>query len=233
MPTIRLEDVAKLYKTKERRISAIQDVNLKIEQGEFVFFIGSRGSGKSSMLDIISGDVSPDKGAVFLDDVNISRVSKRRRRGCMGKVPQVSALVRTETVLQNMSVSSSKKKEFFREKPPDRTLISKALGLVGMAGCEDRYPAEFSMSECRKIELAKAILRSPPILLLDEITDWMDDDTAWDMMHLLMELNRRGTTILMATSAVQIVNIMRKRVVTLVDGKIRGDVQKGRYGYIG
>ena len=230
MPTIRLEDVSKLYKTKERRISAIQDVNLKIEQGEFVFFIGSRGAGKSTILDIISGDVSPDKGAVFFDDVNISRVSKRRRRACMGKVPQESALVRTETVLQNLS--STKKKEFFRDKQPTQPLISKALGLVGMAGCEDRYPAEFSMSECRKIELAKAILRSPPILLLDEITDWMDDDTAWDMMHLLMELNRRGTTILMATTAVQIVNIMRKRVVTLVDGKIRGDVQKGRYGYL-
>lgn len=230
MPTIRLEDVAKLYKTKERRVSAIQDVNLKIEQGEFVFFIGSRGSGKSTMLDIISGDVSPDKGAVFLDDVNISRVSKRRRSVYMGKVPQESGLVRTETVLQNLS--SSKKKEFFRDKQLTQTLISKALGLVGMPGCENRYPAEFSMSECRKIELAKAILRSPPVLLLDEITDWMDDDTAWDIMHLLLELNRRGTTILMATSAVQIVNIMRKRVVTLVDGRIRGDVQKGRYGYI-
>ena len=230
MPTIRLEDVAKLYKTKERRISAIQDVNLKIEQGEFVFFIGSRGAGKSTILDIISGDVSPDRGAVFLDDVNISRVSKRRRRECMGKVPQESGLVRTETILQNMS--ASKKKEFFRDKQLDRALITKALGLVGMPGCEDRYPVDLSTSECRKIELAKAILRSPPILLLDEITDWMDDDSAWDMMHLLMELNRRGTTILMATSAVQIVNIMRKRVVTLVDGKIRGDVQKGRYGYI-
>ena len=231
MPTIRLEDVAKLYKTKERRISAIQDVNLKIEQGEFVFFIGSRGAGKSTMLDIISGDVSPDKGAVFFDDVNISRVSRRRRREYMGKVPQESGLVRTETILQNLS--SPKGKELFRDKQLTQTLITKALGLVGMSGCEDRYPAEFSMSECRKIELAKAILRSPPILLLDEITDWMDDDTAWDMMHLLMELNRRGTTILMATTAVQIVNIMRKRVVTLVDGKIRGDVQKGRYGYIG
>ena len=230
MPTIRLEDVAKLYKTKERRISAIQDVNLKIEQGEFVFFIGSRGAGKSTILDIISGDVSPDRGAVFLDDVNISRVSKRRRHGCMGRVPQESGLVRTETILQNMS--SSGKKELFRDKQLTQTLIPKALGLVGMAGCEDRYPVELSTSECRKIELAKAILRSPPILLLDEITDWMDDDSAWDMMHLLMELNRRGTTILMATSAVQIVNIMRKRVITLVDGKIKGDVQKGRYGYI-
>ena len=231
MPTIRLEDVAKLYKTKERRISAIQDVNLKIEQGEFVFFIGSRGAGKSTMLDIISGDVSPDKGAVFLDDVNISRVSRRRRREYMGKVPQESGLVRTETILQNLS--SPKGKELFRDKQLTQTLITKALGLVGMSGCENRYPVEFSMSECRKIELAKAILRSPPVLLLDELTDWMDDDTAWDMMHLLMELNRRGTTILMATTAVQIVNIMRKRVVTLVDGKIRGDVQKGRYGYIG
>lgn len=230
MPTIRMEDVAKLYKNKERRVSAIQDVNLKIEQGEFVFFIGSRGSGKSTMLDIISGDVSPDRGAVFFDDVNISRVSKRRRSAYMGKVPQVSGLVRTETVAQNLS--SSKKKEFFRDKQLTQALISKALGLVGMPGCESRYPAEFSMSECRKLELAKAILRSPPILLLDEITDWMDDDTAWDIMHLLLELNRRGTTVLMATTAVQIVNIMRKRVVTLVDGRIRGDVQKGRYGYI-
>ena len=87
-----------------------------------------------------------------------------------------------------------------------------------------------SIGECRRVELARALINSPPILVLDEITANLDDDNIWDMFHLLQELNRKGTTIIMATHASQYVNIMRRRVVTLVDGKIFGDVEKGRYG---
>ena len=110
--------------------------------------------------------------------------------------------------------------------------VRKVLGLVGMRGCEDKYPVEMSSGECRRIELARALINSPPILLLDELTANLDDDSIWDMFQLLDELNRRGTTVIMATHASQYVNIMRKRVVTIVDGRIMGDVPKGRYGEI-
>ena len=104
------------------------------------------------------------------------------------------------------------------------------LGLVGFSGMERRYPVEMSVGEYRCVELARALINSPPILLLDEITANLDADSIWDIFHLLTEINRRGTTVIMATHASRYVNIMRRRVVTLVDGQILGDVQKGKYG---
>ena len=108
--------------------------------------------------------------------------------------------------------------------------VKKVLGLVGMRGVESKYPVELSIGECRRVELARALINSPPILVLDEITANLDDDNIWDMFQLLQEVNRKGTTVIMATHASRYVNIMRRRVVTLVDGKIFGDVEKGRYG---
>lgn len=109
-------------------------------------------------------------------------------------------------------------------------MVSKVLGLVGMSGVGDKYPVELSIGECRRVELARALINSPPILILDELTGNLDDDNIWDIMHLLNELNRQGTTIVMATHASQYVNIMRRRVITLVDGRVLGDAKKGRYG---
>lgn len=233
MPNIRLEHAAKLYKGNGRTMAAVLDVSLQIEQGEFIFFVGSRGAGKSTLLQLIAGEIAPDRGAVFLDSTNLANVNwlqKLRLNSIIGKVPQESALIRTETVLKNLT--GTKKIDFLKHKLLDELPVQKALGLVGMSGCELRYPLEFSISECRRIELAKAILYSPSILILDEITDRMDDDTIWDIIHLLRELNQRGTTILMATHASSFVNIMRKRVITLVDGKIVGDVPRGKFGII-
>ncbi len=232
MPTIRLEKAAKLYRSSDSQMAAVLNIDLRIEQGEFIFFVGSRGAGKSTLLDMISGELAPDRGNVYLDEVNLYKAAGRRREKLLrsfGKVAQDSGLVRTDTVLQNMA---SAQKAWQLRKKPDKSVIRKALGLVGMPDCEDRYPLEFSISECRRLELAKAILHSPHILLLDEITDRMDDDAIWDVFHLLSELNARGTTILMATRARKFVNIMRKRVITLADGKIIGDVRRGRYGDI-
>lgn len=233
MPNIRLEHVAKLYKGNGRNMAAVLDVSLQIQQGEFIFFVGSRGAGKSTLLQLISGEIAPDRGAVFLDSNNLANANwlKKLKLNCIiGKVPQESGLIRTETVLKNLT--GTKKIDLLKHALLDELPIQKALGLVGMSGCECRYPLEFSISECRRIELAKAILYSPSILILDEITDRMDDDTIWDIMHLLRELNQRGTTILMATHASSFVNIMRKRVITLVDGKIVGDMPRGKFGII-
>ena len=95
---------------------------------------------------------------------------------------------------------------------------------------EKRYPVELSLGECRRVELARAIINSPSVLVLDELTASLDEDTIWDLFHLIGELNRLGTTVIMATHAKNFVNLMRKRVITLVDGRIFGDVRNGRYG---
>ena len=233
MPTIRLQSVAKLYKGNGRKTAAVLDIDLQIEQGEFIFIVGSRGAGKSTLLDLISGDLLPDRGAVWLDNINLSRVSRWKRayvRSCFGKVSQDSTFSFTESVIDYMC--PGKKFGSLKNRLIDEPLATKALGLVGMAGSEHKYSLQMSAAECRKVELARAIMHSPPILVLDEITEKLDDDSIWDIMHLLSELNRRGTTVLMATRASQFVNIMRRRVLTLVDGKVVGDVQRGRFGTI-
>ena len=226
MPTIRLENVSKIFKGPKRepqkRFETLSRINLLINQGEFIFFVGSRGAGSSTLLNLISGVLQPDTGAVYLDGVNIGKLGRRQEkklRYIFGRVPQESQLVRSATVFENLC-------------PPGRFGRMSAALSDGHLISKERYPAEFTSAECRKIELAKAIVYSPPILILDKITDTMDDDSIWDVMHLLEEMNHRGTTVLMSTHSKQFVNIMRRRVVTLVDGKIVGDVQKGRFGDI-
>ena len=223
MPEVRLENASKLYKTEDKRKQyAVKDLSLTIAQGEFVFLIGSSGAGKSTMLKLIGGEISPDEGAVLLDDVNIARffgpwkVRLNRTFGIVGK----------RTIMENLMVAA--RASGMQRK--SKAAAEKALGLVGLPRVAECYPAQLSIGEVRRVELARALISSPPFLLLDELTANLDDDTIWDLMHLLNELNSRGTTIVMATHASQFVNIMRRRVITLVDGKLFGDVKNGKYG---
>ena len=235
MPVVRLEDVTKFYKSEDkkdkRKYIAVQDLNVNIEQGEFVFLIGSSGAGKSTMLKLMSGEIPPDKGTVLLDEVNITRFFgpwKVRLARTFGVVSQQTMLIRKRTIMENLMMAG-RASGMGRK---SQAAAEKALGLVGLPNVGSCYPAQLSIGEVRRVELARALISSPPVLLLDELTANLDDDTIWDIMHLLNELNSRGTTIIMATHASQYVNIMRRRVVTLVDGKLAGDVQHGKYGDI-
>ena len=231
MPQIRLEGVSKLYQQEKKTVAAVRDIDLTIERQEFVFVTGSSGAGKSTLLQLIAGTIRPSKGEVFVNGVSTASLLPRswsQRRAQVGYVPQLSQLMRKRTIRENLEMVSRIPRR--RRQAPVRERIRKALDLVGLGDVEGRYPAELSQGECRRVELARAILNSPPILVLDELTANLDEDTIWDMFHLIDDLNRRGTTIIMATHARQFVNLMRKRVITLVDGRIFGDVQKGRYG---
>lgn len=238
VPIITLKNVSKYYKEKgDRRLEvAVEDVNLVIQQGEFVFLTGSSGAGKSTLLGLMSGQLKPNYGQVFLDQQDLSKVPRRRRHQIalkFGMVWQQPSLVHKLNVEENLELAAMVGLSIRPEpRRMARARIRKVLGLVGMAGYEKHYPIELSGGECRRVELARALINSPPILLLDEITANLDDDSIWDIFHLLDILNRRGTTVVMATHASEYVNILRKRVVTLVDGRIFGDVSKGRYGEI-
>ena len=231
MPQIRLEQVSKYYQQEKKAVPAVREIDLTIEQQEFVFVTGSSGAGKSTLLNLIAGEITPTAGAVYLDNVPIGpqcRFGHPRKAGCIGYVPQISQLMRKRTIEENLAMASMIGRG--RRKVPMEERIRKALCMVGLKDVEKRYPVELSLGECRRVELARAIINSPSVLVLDELTASLDEDTIWDLFHLIGELNRLGTTVIMATHAKNFVNLMRKRVITLVDGRIFGDVRNGRYG---
>lgn len=231
MPQIRMEGVSKFYQQEKKLVAAVRDINLTVERQEFLFVTGSSGAGKSTLLQLIAGEIRPSRGEIYINDTGTSALLPRnwsRRRLQVGYVPQISQLMRKRTIQENLEVVARISHK--RRQAPIRERIRKALDLVGLGDVESRYPIELSLGECRRVELARAMINSPPILVLDELTANLDEDTIWDMLHLIEDLNRHGTTIIMATHARQFVNLLRKRVITLVDGGIFGDVQKGRYG---
>ena len=238
MPTIHLEHVSKFYKLKRRRKGPIhrdmgvEEVDLTIHQGEFVFVVGGSGAGKSTLLRLITGEVKPSQGTVYLGDRDLSRVlflSRNRASVMFGKIWQDPTLIRKKTVGENLALAS--RIAVGRESPKVVDIrIKKVLGLVGMKGVEAKYPVELSIGQCRRVELARAMIGSPPILILDEITANLDDDCIWDTLHLLNDMNRRGTTVIMATHDSQYVNILRRRVITMANGRVVSDEQKGKYG---
>lgn len=231
MAEIRLDNVTKRYMEDKRLHYALRDVSLSVEQGEFIFLIGSSGAGKSTLLKLIGGELTPDQGVVYLNGSNLSRMIgpwRVRATRTFGIVSQQCLLIRKRTIGDNLLLAAGA--AGLRRK--GRQAMKKTLGLVGLPNVEGCYPAELSIGECRRVELARALLNSPSVLLLDELTANLDDDNIWDMMHLLHELNSMGTTVIMATHASQYVNIMRRRVITLVDGRVVGDVKNGKYGDI-
>ena len=229
MPTIRLEQVTKIYRSRSHRAPTVLDLSLRIEQGEVVFVVGSSGAGKTTLLKLLGGELAPDGGLVLFGGVNLRRMGPLQRgrlRREIGVVTQEPRIKKDVTVRENLIPRrlTDKLLDLVKSDP----LIEKSLALVGLAGYEERYPLELSASENRRIELARAIMHSPSILLLDSLTEGVDEDAGWDMMHLLSELNARGTTVVVATGDGAFVNIMRKRVVTLSEGKLVSDVRKGR-----
>jgi len=234
MPTIRLDNVSKLYRLGEFEHWAVQGIDLTVEQGDFLFLVGSRGAGKSTLLNIMAGLLKPNLGRVFIDAADVNEFKPKEREkafSAISCIEQGADLNRAETVYDSLS-EEGRQFFFFRRRVVNKPLVDKALGIVGVPESGDTFPRDLSSSECRRVLIAKAILNSPAVLLLDDFTDHMDEDTIWDMLHLLNELNRKGTTIIMSTNSSYVVNIMRRRVVTLADGKLVGDVKRGRYGYI-
>ena len=229
MPGILIDHVTKIYKDGKSGVSETLEADLVIRQGEFVFVTGGAGSGKSTLMELIAGEIEPDRGSVWLGGAELSRLSRselaRARSEYMGVVLQDSELRRTETVFKNLASTGGL--EYLKDRLFNRPKMEKALSLVGMPGSAERFPTELTSSECRRVELARAIWRSPPVLVLDALTERADDDTVWDMLHLLTAINKRGTTVIFASREGSYGSILGKRVVTLSGGRIVGDVYRG------
>lgn len=225
---IRLENVTKLHKGAAR--PALQDVTVDIEKGEFVFLVGASGSGKSTFLRLVLREERPSAGTIWVAGKDLTKLAgwkvpaHRRQLGC---VFQDFRLLPNRTVAGNVAfaleVIGTPASEIKR-------VIPNVLELVGLAGKEDSYPNEISGGEQQRVAIARAVVNRPQVLIADEPTGNLDPDTSIGIMKLLDRINRIGTTVVMATHDVAIVDQMRKRVIELDTGRVVRDQARGVYG---
>ncbi|MBS4534812.1 cell division ATP-binding protein FtsE [Clostridium sp. D2Q-14] len=225
---IHLQNVVKKYK---KGVVALNDINIDIEKGDFVFLVGSSGAGKSTLIKLLMKEINPDKGKIIFNDKDITEVSNRgipEIRRSIGIVFQEFRLLENKTAYENvafaMEIVGSTPKEIRRQVP-------NALGLVGLSDKADSFPSQLSGGEQQRVSIARAIVNRPTVLIADEPTGNLDPDTAWEIMGILKDISRRGTTVLMATHAKDIVDIMKKRVIALSKGRVIKDDRKGVYDY--
>ena len=228
---INFDNVSKQYKNSST--PALNEINLNIEQGEFVFLVGQSGSGKSSLLRLLLKEEKPSSGTVTVDGINVAKLPNRKVpafRRTMGIVFQDFRLLPGKSVFDNvafgMEVIGKSKKEIQQRIPA-------LLDLVGLEEKAHRLPSELSGGEQQRVALARAFVNQPKLLLADEPTGNLDPSTSVGIMKLLDRINRTGTTIVMATHDVAIVDQMRKRIVQMENGKIIRDQERGMYGHTG
>jgi cell division transport system ATP-binding protein len=228
---ISLQKVTKKYKGTPR--PALDQVSLEIDKGEFVFLVGSSGSGKSSLMRLMLREDVPNSGSVHVLGENLVGLPGRRVpffRRKLGVVFQDFRLLPNKTVSENVAFSLQvigKSEGFIQQAVPD------VLGMVGLGEKADRLPNELSGGEQQRVALARAIVNKPAILLADEPTGNLDPTTSEGIMSLLNSINLAGTTVVMATHDFSIVNRMKKRVVELSHGQVVRDQVSGDYGVKG
>lgn len=225
---ILFSNVSKIYPNGTK---ALNGVNLYIAKGEFVFIVGPSGAGKSTIIKLLMREEKPSYGDIIVNNFDVAHLSRRdipHLRRSIGTVFQDFRLLPNKTVYDNvafaMQVVEASAKEIRRQVPF-------ILGLVGLSNKAKMYPHQLSGGEQQRVSLARALVNNPSVLIADEPTGNLDPDTAWDIVKLMHYINKRGTTIVMATHAKEIVNGMKKRVIALENGTIVRDDEKGVYGY--
>lgn len=223
---IRFENVSKKYATGTE---AVRDVSLEIEKGEFAFIIGQSGCGKSTLMKMLLKEIEPTAGRIYINGRDITHLPKRKipyLRRSMGIVFQDFRLLQDKTVYENvayaMRVIETNSRTIKKQVP-------NALSLVGLLHKAKMYPDELSGGEQQRVAVARAIVNNPMMLIADEPTGNLDPDTAWEIMSLLNDINRRGTTVVVATHSREIVDKMQKRVIAIEQGVIHSDIKKGVY----
>ncbi|MBR2765042.1 MAG: cell division ATP-binding protein FtsE [Blautia sp.] len=223
---IDLIDVTKSY---GKGLPALNHANLHVDKGEFVFVVGSSGSGKSTMIKLLLKEIDSTSGQIIvsgeqLEGMKHRRIPKFRRK--LGVVFQDFRLLKDRNVYENVAFAQhviNRPSRVIRKRVPE------VLQEVGLAGKYKSFPDELSGGEQQRVALARALVNRPDILLADEPTGNLDPRTSLEIMELLEQINDRGTTVLVVTHNREIVNIMRKRVVTVQNGIIVSDEKEGTY----
>ena len=228
VPMIRMDQVSMQYSTG---VDALCDVSIRIEKGEFVFVVGKSGSGKSTFIKLLLKELNPSEGRIFVAGRQVTNLSRKQvslYRRQIGVVFQDFRLLKNKTVYENIEFAQQiigmNKREIARN-------VAIMLEMVGLKGKENAYPGELSGGEQQRVAIARALINNPAILLADEPTGNLDPQMAWEIMMLLQEINKMGTTVVVVTHNNDVVDIMEKRVVTLDNGSIVSDEQEGGYQY--
>ena len=223
---IHMNNVTKVYPNGS---TGVENINLHINKGEFVFIVGWSGSGKSTLMKLLLKELDPTEGDIIINKVKTNELNRRQipyLRRNLGVVFQDFRLLPNKTVYENVAFAMRV------IEAPGRIIrrnVPAVLSLVGLGQKGRSYPNQLSGGEQQRTALARAIANNPPILICDEPTGNLDPETAYGIMKLLDDINKRGTTIVMATHARDIVDAMQKRVVTLHKGHIIRDIEKGGY----
>lgn len=223
---IRLRNTVKKY----GRQRALDCANLHIKVGEFIFLVGASGAGKSTLMRLVYREEKPTRGQVFVGGVDVakmhsSQVPYLRRR--MGIVFQDFKLLCDQNVFDNVAFVIRALGMSSRE---IKRRVKGALKIVGLAEKANAYPNQLSGREQQRVSIARAIVNGPPLLIADEPTGNLDPQTSFEIMEILEQINKRGTTVIVATHDQMIVNHMKKRVITLDQGKVIKDINSGTYG---
>ncbi|MFY9176707.1 MAG: cell division ATP-binding protein FtsE [Caldicoprobacterales bacterium] len=223
---IQFKNVSKVY---ENGTKALSNVNFTINSGEFVFLVGASGAGKTTAVKLILREILPTQGEIIVNGRDITKLKKKEipyYRRNLGVVFQDFRLLPDKTVYENvafaMEIVEARERDIRRQVPS-------VLSMVGLASKAESYPHQLSGGEQQRATLARAIVNNPSILIADEPTGNLDPDTAMDIMRLINMINHRGTTVIMATHASEIVDAMKKRVITFKKGIVVRDEEKGGY----
>lgn len=225
---IELKNVSKVYKNNH---IALSNVNLRIQKGEFVFLVGPSGAGKSTILKLLMKEIEPTSGEIIINKVDITKLKRKEvpfYRRSLGVVFQDFRLLPDKTVYENVAFAMQIIEAGHRD---IKKRVPQVLDMVGLYSKQKNYPHQLSGGEQQRVALARAIVNNPKLLICDEPTGNLDPDTALDIMSLIDDINKSGTTILMATHAKDLVDKMKKRVIAIEKGVVARDQQRGVYGY--
>jgi cell division transport system ATP-binding protein len=220
----------RVTKTYTKKGPVLERINLHVEAKEFVVIVGQSGAGKSTLLKLLTREEKPTSGKIIVGGIDYERLKDKdipylRRK--IGTVFQDFKLLPNRTVYENIAfaleIVGMSNKEI-------RHTVPKVLELVGLKGKGDSYPSELSGGERQRVAIARAVVRQPKILIADEPTGNLDPKHAWDVIRVLEKINRHGTTVILTTHNMDIVNKLKRRVVTIKDGKVVGDRARAGYG---